>query len=181
VIYPLGLQRELARLAARQSNSPRNARVREAIQLRARNVCEYCLLPTNGQFHVDHIIPEALWQDYIANRLLVVRPMRGRRGHNHIDNFAWACEFCNEHKGQKVAYYAGRRSARLFDPRQDLWPEHFVFVHRYLFIRGLTDIGRATVDVLGLNDARLEGPLGPRHDAVLVDAYPPVWAHAWLV
>jgi len=49
-------------------------------------------------------------------------------------------------------------------------------VRRYLFMRGLTGIGRATVDVLGLNDARLEGPLGPRHDAVLVDAYPPAWA-----
>lgn len=54
-------------------------------------------------------------------------------------------------------------------------------MHRYLFMRGLTDIGRATVDVLGFNDARLEGLLGPRHDAVLVDAYPPAWARAWLV
>lgn len=181
MIYPLVLQRELAQLARRRLNSPRNRRVREAVQLRARNACEYCLLPTNGQFHIDHIIPEALWPDYVADRLLAVRPAPGRRGHNHVDNFAWACQFCNGHKSQKVAYYAGRQSSRLFDPRQDVWPEHFVFLHRYLFIRGLTDIGRATVEVLGLNDSRLEGPLGPRHDAVVVGGYPPLWARAWLV
>lgn len=94
MIYPLALQRELALLAGRQSNSPRGKRVREAVQLRARNVCEYCLLATNSQFHIDHIIPETLWQDYIANRLLAVRPAPGRRGHNHIDNFCWAYQFC---------------------------------------------------------------------------------------
>jgi len=179
VIYSLALQGELAELAGRRRNSPRNARVREAVQLRARNACEYCLLPTNGQFEVDHIIPEALWRDYIADHLLLVRPIPGRRGHNHVDNFAWACQFCNGHKSQKVAHYAGRRSARLFDPRQDVWPDHFVFMHQYLLIHGLTDIGRATVEVLGFNDSRLEGPLGPRHDAVIFGSYPPVLG-TWL-
>jgi hypothetical protein len=43
----------------------------------------------------------------------------------------------------------------------------------YLFIVGMTDVGRATVVGLGFNDARLEGPLGARHDGILGGRYPP--------
>ena len=43
------------------------------------------------------------------------------------------------------------RLTRLFNPRQDLWPEHF----RYdgPVIVGLTDVGRTTVVVLAINQA----------------------------
>jgi hypothetical protein len=34
---------------------------------------------------------------------------------------------------------------------------------------------------LGLNEPRLGGPLGTRHDAILVGRYPPHWARPWLV
>jgi hypothetical protein len=40
----------------------------------------------------------------------------------------------------------------LFHPRRDRWAEHFLF--RGVHIEGLTSIGRATVDVLAMNDAR---------------------------
>jgi hypothetical protein len=41
---------------------------------------------------------------------------------------------------------------RLFHPRLNRWPEHFVI--RGVEIVGITAIGRATVQVLGINDAR---------------------------
>ena len=149
--------------------------------MRARDACEYCLLPTSGQFHVDHVIPPTVWQDYVAGSLPSVRPTPARRGPHHLDNFAWCCPFCNTAKGHQVSRRSGRRLYRLFDPRHDRWPEHFAFVHGYLFIVGLAGIGRATEEALRFNDPRLDGPLGTRHDAILVGRYPPAWARLWLV
>jgi hypothetical protein len=106
----------------------------------------------------------------------VVRPLPGRRGPEHLDNFAWCCPFCNVAKGQQVAHRVGRRPFRLFDPRRDRWSEHFTYVHNYLFIVGLPVIGRATEQALRFNDPRLNGPLGARHDAILIGRYPPTWA-----
>jgi hypothetical protein len=40
----------------------------------------------------------------------------------------------------------------LFHPRHDRWHEHLAFREEY--IEGLTPVGRATVEVLVLNDAR---------------------------
>ena len=40
----------------------------------------------------------------------------------------------------------------LFHPRRDRWAEHFQF--RGVRIEGLTPVGRATVHVLAMNDAR---------------------------
>jgi hypothetical protein len=110
-----------------------------------------------------------------------VRINRRRRGPDHIDNFAWSCPFCNAAKGQQVSGQVGRRTFRLFDPRRDRWTKHFVFVHNYLFIVGLPGIGYVTEHALGFNAERLGGPLGTRHDAVLVGRYPPPWARTWLI
>ena len=172
------LLRELAR---RQRHDPHDERVRLAVRGRARGVCEYCLLPTGGQFQIDHIIPPGRWADYVSGRLRGVRPVPGRAGPDHLDNFAWCCPFCNQHKQQQVARTVGRRTVRLFDPRHDRWHEHFVFAHHYLFIVGVTPVGQATEVALGFNDSRLEGPLGARHDAAMVGRYPPPWARAWLI
>ncbi|HEY7067076.1 MAG TPA: HNH endonuclease [Chloroflexota bacterium] len=171
----------LRELAQHPSNEVHDPMVRLAVRLRARDACEYCLWPTIGQFHIDHIIPPALWHDYVANQLTAVRPITQRRGPEHLDNFAWCCAFCNIAKARQVAHRAGGRTYRLFDPRRDRWPQHFVFAHNYLLIVGLPGIGQATERALGFNDARLGGPLGPRHDAILLGIYPPAWARSWSV
>ncbi len=44
------------------------------------------------------------------------------------------------------------RVETLFHPRRDQWHDHFAF--REAYIDGLTPTGRATVEVLVLNDAR---------------------------
>ena len=43
------------------------------------------------------------------------------------------------------------RLTRLFHPRQDVWSDHFRYDGAVLL--GITDVGRTTADVLGINHA----------------------------
>lgn len=75
-------------------------------------------------------------------------------GSDDPDNLALACHRCNLHKGPNltgVDPFTGQLVA-LFHPRRDLWSEHFAFEGSR--IHGITAAGRATVHVLGMNDAR---------------------------
>ena len=148
--------------------------------MRARGACEYCLLPTEGGFHIDHIIPPSWWLEYANNTLPQLTPVPERSGPDHLDNFAWCCPFCNGRKGQQLTHRIGGQLHRLFDPRTDRWPEHFIFIHEYLHIVGLTAVGQATVEALGINRAQpLYGPLAIRHLRRLRGQYPPPWAVGW--
>src|SRR4051812_35936619 len=102
-------------------HDPHDPRVRAAVTGRASGRCEYCLLKTGGQFQVDHIIPASFWKRYIAGMLAGVPPRVGRRGPDHLDNFAWSCPFCNNDKRQQVKYPQRGSGTRLFDPRYDSW------------------------------------------------------------
>jgi len=166
----------LQQLAERTQQRPRDRLVRLAVRLRASDACEYCLLPTFNRFQIDHIVPPTRWIEYISGRIQGVAPTPGRRGANHLDNYAWCCPFCNAAKSRQVSRRVGRHSYRLFDPRHDRWTDHFGFIHQYLFIVGLSAIGNATIEALQMNDGRLDGPLGSRHEAIVRGQYPPSWA-----
>ncbi len=148
------------------------------MQLRARDACEYCLLPTSGTFNVEHIIPPGKWPDYVAGRLPGVYPRPGRGGPDHIENYAWSCPHCNNQKRDTVIRGTGRHATRLFDPRHDHWPEHFVFLDssHYLHVVGASPEGRATEVALGFNRGGVGGPLAQRHVAIVERRYPPRWA-----
>lgn len=180
--YYLGL------LVGRVEHDAGDAIVRNAVQLRARDACEYCLMPTYGHYHIDHIIPKAHWDSYSAETL-AISPHPSRIGTvlDHVDNYAWACAFCNSAKGDHVDGLVDpkrprRGRMRLFDPRYDRWPEHFYFRDDLSLIYGRDAIGWATVHVLGFN----EGPLGlsgslnsalsTRILAMRYGLYPPPWA-----
>jgi len=120
---PAGLQDLLAQLETRQRHDPHDTLVRLAVRLRARDACEYCLLPAKGLFHVDHIIPPDLWIDYAAGNVPGLTPVPERRDPDHLDNLAWCCPFCNGSKARR-----GGQSQRLFDPRRDTWQEHVTFM-----------------------------------------------------
>lgn len=64
-----GLERRIANLQRRRVHGPANRDVRSVVRLRAGDACEYCLLPTIGAFHIDHIIPASLWNDDVSGRL----------------------------------------------------------------------------------------------------------------
>jgi hypothetical protein len=116
----------------------------DAVRQRAGDRCEYCHLPQlafRRAFHVEHIVA------------------RQHGGLTRLDNLAFACWNCNLKKGPNLSGVdpqTGQITA-LFHPRKGEWEEHFCPVIGALFplgvaIRGLTPVGRATVEVLGLNE-----------------------------
>ena len=112
---------------------------RDVVRRRAGNRCEYCLLRQQYNrltHHVEHIIAKQ------------------HGGRDDADNLALACHRCNLRKGPNLAGVdpVSGELAPLFHPRRDRWTEHFQF--RGVRIEGLTPVGRATVHVLAMNDAR---------------------------
>lgn len=105
---------------------------------RAEHRCEYCRAPEavfNLLFEVEHVIPLSL------------------EGREDDSNLALACRACNMFKS---SYVTGRddatqTEARLFHPRSDRWDEHFEIDQERGVIRGLTGVGRATVQRLQMN------------------------------
>jgi len=71
-----------------------------------------------------------------------------------MENLALACQRCNLHKGPNLSGVdpVTGELVQLFHPRRDRWAEHFRF--EGVRLEGLTTTGRATVDVLAMNDAR---------------------------
>lgn len=178
MLESLGLQQILARLALLTSHSPSNPDVRMVVQARARDACEYCLMPTRVAFEVDHIIPVGRWREYLDGQFLG-REHAGSREPNHLDNFAWSCSYCNGSKGERVAGRSGRRLHPLFHPRRERWHEHFLLRDGHLFVVGVTNVSRATESVLDFNSTRPAGPLAARHKTIVDGVYPPAWARGW--
>jgi hypothetical protein len=73
---------------------------------------------------------------------------------SELDNLALACHRCNLHKGPNLTGIdpLTKSVVSLFHPRTDEWREHFALMG--VRIEGLSGIGRATVQVLAMNDAR---------------------------
>ena len=106
---------------------------------RAQNRCEYCRMHQSLQgatFHVEHIVPKS------------------RGGESTLSNLAWACPSCNLRKSDRVEakLRESNATAPLYHPRRHTWGEHFAW--RGYRIVGLSESGRATVDLLELNSER---------------------------
>ncbi len=116
-----------------------NAATRDLVRRRAGERCEYCRLHqeySELKHHVEHIIP------------------RQHAGPDDPENLALACHRCNLHKGPNLTGidpHSGEIAA-LFHPRRDRWSDHFAFEEAR--IAGISAVGRATVEVLNMNDAR---------------------------
>src|SRR5690349_16973028 len=112
--------------------------LREFVRRRAGDRCGYCHLPQAGHeqpFSVDHVVA------------------RKHRGPDHADNLALCCLRCNLHKGTDLTSIDPETGALtpLFNPRTQSWSEHFRWDGPML--RGLTSVGRTTVELLQMNDA----------------------------
>ena len=111
--------------------------IRLAVKKRANYCCEYCRLHQDDfffPFEIDHI--------------LSVR----HGGQTVLINLALSCSLCNRNKAADIGTYLDgkRRFVRLFNPRIDIWTEHFEVNHGEIL--ALTSIGRATVKLLDLNN-----------------------------
>ena len=118
------------------------ASLRELVRRRATHRCEYCRLPQAAApfltFHIEHI------------------RARQHGGDDDSSNLALACPDCNAHKGPNLTSVdpETEQVVALFNPRQDIWSDHFSFEGPMIIAR--TPTGRATVRLLSMN-----GPTTP--------------------
>jgi hypothetical protein len=79
---------------------------------------------------------------------------RQHGGSDDPGNLALACHRSNLRKGPNLTAIdpVTAEIVQLFDPRRDLWLDHFRF--RGPAIEGVTAVGRATVKLLSMNDTR---------------------------
>ena len=115
-----------------------NAALRRLVAMRADYLCEYCLISEEDAFfgcEVDHIISEK------------------HGGQTEADNLAYACAFCNRSKGSDIGSIVQRIGSfvRFFNPRTDLWAEHFALDG--IAIVTLSDIGEVTARILDFNNS----------------------------
>jgi hypothetical protein len=114
--------------------------LRALVRARAGDRCEYCHLPQAAlafaPFHVEHII------------------VRQHDGETDEDNLALSCDRCNAYKGPNLTAIDPQSKTLwpLFNPRQQKWDEHFALAGAE--VRGLTPVGRATVNLFHMNAAR---------------------------
>ncbi len=102
--------------------------------------CEYCRIHQNDMFisfEIDHIVAQK------------------HGGGNEIENLAYSCPHCNQHKGSDMVTFVDNYNdvIRLFNPRIDDWEEHFESTTGEIYSE--TKMGIATIKLLKMNDVDL--------------------------
>lgn len=113
-----------------------SAALRTQVRDRAKQRCEYCLVPeslTLIEHEVDHIIALKHGGQTIA------------------ENLALCCTLCNKYKGSDIASIDPETGGMepLFHPRRDRWHHHFELRGPEIVPR--TAVGPVTVGLLQLN------------------------------
>jgi hypothetical protein len=111
--------------------------MRQQVVERANGRCEYCQTQQAivVAMEIDHIVPQAAG------------------GVTALDNLCLSCVICN---GSKLDFQTGidpssGEEAPLFNPRVEVWNEHFRWSENGLEVIGLTAVGRATITRLRMN------------------------------
>ena len=132
-------------------------KLRSRVAAQARFRCGYCQtqeVVSGIPLTVEHIKPIA------------------RGGTDDEKNLWLSCRLCNEAKGTSEEFLDGEtgKTVPLFNPRTQLWDEHFVWDSTAVTIIGKTAVGRATIAALSLNNE-----LRVRSRAIWVEAgwHPP--------
>lgn len=107
-----------------------SARLRKTVTDRAKGFCEYCLMPldfSHDPFEVEHIIPIS------------------KKGKTILSNLALACRGCNLFKSDKTTGFdaVSDETVKLFNPRKEVWNEHFGWAKDFTIVIGLTPIGHS--------------------------------------
>jgi hypothetical protein len=134
----------------------------ETVRQRAQFRCEYCHYPellSSAPLSIDHIQPQSLG------------------GSNELNNLALACRRCNERRYNFTTGVDPETGVEvpLFNPRQQVWSDHFLWSADALKIIGITPSARATCNRLDLNDERREEPFiqNARQKWIAAQLHPP--------
>ena len=131
--------------------------LRQRVRLTARDRCGYCLSPQRyvmARLEIEHIIP------------------RSQGGSDEEANLWLSCSLCNRYKGSQIQGVdpLGGETVALFNPRTQVWREHFSWSLDGTLILGLTPTGRGTVTALRLNN---ELAVEVRRHWILAGWHPP--------
>jgi hypothetical protein len=133
-------------------------KIRKLVFLRAKSRCEYCQCRSDvapETFEVEHIVPTS------------------KGGSNESENLALSCRGCNSRKSVKTFVYdpVSKVKVDLFNPRKDLWKNHFEWTADFLQITSKTEKGKITIEALKLNRP---GLINIRRLMVLGGIHPPI-------
>ena len=128
--------------------------LRKLVRERAKNKCEYCLVPQSAsvfEHEPDHIVPIQ------------------HGGNTSAENLALACLRCNRRKGPNVGSFDPETGALVpfYNPRTQNWKHHFRLDSG--IIQPLTPEARVTVKILRLND---EQQIEELEQLIALDLYP---------
>lgn len=109
------------------------------VHVRANYFCEYCQTSqriTGQAMHVDHIDPH---------------------GGDVLENLCLSCASCNMSKAQATTPLDPftHEMVLFFNPRTQLWHEHFEWISNGTRLQGLSPTGRATIVRFRMNRSRL--------------------------
>jgi hypothetical protein len=115
------------------------AEIERRVRAAARDRCGCCLSPQHlvmARLEIEHIVPLS------------------QGGTSDESNLWLACPLCNRYKSDKTRGVDPEmgNEVPLFNPRTQIWSEHFRWDRDGLRIVGQTPIGRATVAALHLSD-----------------------------
>jgi len=132
--------------------------LRQQVSAEAGHCCEYCRTCCRiigMPLVMDHITPQS------------------KSGGDERNNLAAACYRCNEFKGSKTEEIdpATGVLVSLFNPRLQVWKEHFAWANGATHIIGLTASGRATVIALRMNNEYI---VASRNLWVAMNWHPPL-------
>ena len=124
---------------------------------RANGYCEYCKCPSDFStepFSIEHIIPKS------------------KNGTDNPDNLALACIGCNIYKSDKIAFLdtITQDYFPLFNPRTNVWNDHFIWDELLTSIIGKTAIGRVGIAAIQLNRRQLKNL---RRALIAIGEHPP--------
>ncbi len=131
--------------------------LRQRVRESAGDRCGYCLSSQRyvmSKLEIEHLIPHA-------------------QGGSHDESNLWlSCSLCNRYKGSQTTGIDPLNNGRvsLFNPRTQVWSEHFYWSPDGTRILGQTPTGRATVEALHFNN---ELAVEVRRNWVVAGWHPP--------
>lgn len=133
---------------------PSWAAIKRLVYERAKGCCEYCQScedNTSQAMHIEHIDPKS---------------------GDSEQNLCLSCASCNLSKAKATSAIDPETGeiVPLFNPRMQLWTEHFTWIDGGIRIAGKTANGRATIERLKMNQKRM---LRARQNWIAAKNHPP--------